>query len=155
MKRTTGIVREMDALGRVVIPKEARDLLKIAPADSLEIFIDGTNQIILRKYTSTVSCMFCSSTEGIKMFKEKLVCSECWWEAIGGRPVEEPPAPEDKPAKTNRLNKEAQLARLAKVLRENPGSNQKRIAEIMGLSQGRISQLMKEIQQQACKIFAR
>lgn len=47
--KSTGIVRKVDELGRVVIPIELRRSLGIAEKDALEIFIDG-NQIVLQKY---------------------------------------------------------------------------------------------------------
>lgn len=49
--KSTGIIRRIDDLGRVVIPKEIRKNLKIKESDSLEIFIDGEN-IILKKYSN-------------------------------------------------------------------------------------------------------
>ncbi len=47
--KDTGIVRRIDELGRVVIPKEARQVLGIKPGTSMEVFVEG-NQIILQKY---------------------------------------------------------------------------------------------------------
>ena len=47
--KSTGIVRKMDDLGRVVIPIELRRTLEIAEKDPLEIYVDG-NMIILKKY---------------------------------------------------------------------------------------------------------
>lgn len=47
--KSTGIVRKVDELGRVVLPIELRRSLGIAEKDALEIYIDG-NQIILQKY---------------------------------------------------------------------------------------------------------
>ena len=56
--KTTGIVRQMDSLGRIVLPIELRRTLDIAQKDSLEIYVEG-NQIILKKYEPT--CIFCCS----------------------------------------------------------------------------------------------
>ena len=47
--KSTGIVRKVDELGRVVIPIELRNQFEIAEKDPIEIFVDGSN-IILRKY---------------------------------------------------------------------------------------------------------
>ena len=44
----TGIIRKIDELGRVVIPKEIRKNLKVNEGDPIEIFIDDNNHIILR-----------------------------------------------------------------------------------------------------------
>ena len=56
--KSTGIIRKVDELGRVVIPKEIRDMFNIIKKDLMEIFIDGDN-IILRKYEE--SCIFCGN----------------------------------------------------------------------------------------------
>ena len=47
--KSTGIVRKVDELGRIVLPIELRRTLSIAERDSLEIFVDG-NSIVLKKY---------------------------------------------------------------------------------------------------------
>jgi len=49
--KATGIVRRIDDLGRVVIPKEIRRTLRIREADPLEIFTDREGEIILKKYS--------------------------------------------------------------------------------------------------------
>lgn len=72
--KSTGIVRKVDDLGRIVLPIELRKILGIEPKDSLEIFVDG-NTIMLRKYEP--QCVFCGNAENIKSFHEKNVCSEC------------------------------------------------------------------------------
>ena len=54
--KTTGIVRKVDGLGRVVIPVELRNILAIKEKDPVEIFVDG-NQIILKKYKSYNECI--------------------------------------------------------------------------------------------------
>lgn len=54
--KSTGIVRKVDELGRVVIPKELRRTIGIEEKDPLEIFVDG-DKIILRKYEPNNTCM--------------------------------------------------------------------------------------------------
>ncbi|MDY0410006.1 stage V sporulation protein T [Virgibacillus soli] len=49
--KATGIVRRIDDLGRVVIPKEIRRTLRIREGDPLEIFIDREGEVILKKYS--------------------------------------------------------------------------------------------------------
>jgi len=51
--KSTGIIRKIDALGRIVIPSELRSMLALEEKDSLEIFVDGSN-IVLRKYEADV-----------------------------------------------------------------------------------------------------
>ncbi|NMB11886.1 MAG: AbrB/MazE/SpoVT family DNA-binding domain-containing protein [Firmicutes bacterium] len=72
--KSTGIVRQMDDLGRIVIPVELRRTLQIDKRDPLEIFVEG-DKIILRKYEA--ACIFCGSSEDVVTFKEKNVCSHC------------------------------------------------------------------------------
>ena len=49
--RETGIVRRIDELGRVVIPKEIRKTQRIRTGDSLEIYTDGNGGVIFKKYS--------------------------------------------------------------------------------------------------------
>lgn len=49
--KATGVVRRIDDLGRIVIPKEIRRNLRIREGDSLEIYTDGTDKIILKKFS--------------------------------------------------------------------------------------------------------
>lgn len=72
--KSTGIVRKVDELGRVVIPIELRRTLGIDEKDALEIYVDN-EKIILRKYEP--ACVFCSNADNVQNFKGKLVCNEC------------------------------------------------------------------------------
>ncbi len=72
--KSTGIVRKVDELGRIVLPIELRRTLDIKEKDSLEIYVDG-NQIILRKYEP--ACIFCNSAVNVVNFKGKNICTEC------------------------------------------------------------------------------
>ena len=72
--KETGIVRPIDELGRIVIPKELRKVFGIKDRDELEIFVEN-NMIILKKYEPT--CVFCEGTENVVSLNEKFVCSEC------------------------------------------------------------------------------
>ncbi len=72
--KSTGIVRKVDDLGRIVLPVELRKVLAIEQRDSLEIFVDG-NIIMLKKYEP--KCLFCGRVEGVKSYKEKNVCVDC------------------------------------------------------------------------------
>ena len=72
--KSTGIVRKVDELGRIVLPIEMRRTLDIAEKDALEIYVDGES-IILRKYQA--ACVFCDSTKNIVDFKGRNVCADC------------------------------------------------------------------------------
>ncbi|WP_443081748.1 AbrB/MazE/SpoVT family DNA-binding domain-containing protein [Tepidibacter sp.] len=72
--KSTGIVRKVDELGRVVIPIELRRTLNIAEKDALEIYVDGEN-IILKKYEP--ACIFCGNAKDIQYFSGKNICPNC------------------------------------------------------------------------------
>lgn len=72
--KSTGIVRRVDELGRVVIPIEIRNKFDIAEKDPIEIYVDGSN-IVLKKHEE--SCIFCGSTKDLTEYKDKLLCYKC------------------------------------------------------------------------------
>ncbi len=72
--KSTGVVRKVDRLGRVVIPIELRRNLDIEEKDALEIFIEGEN-IILKKYAP--ACIFCGQAKNVTSFKGKNICPAC------------------------------------------------------------------------------
>ncbi len=72
--KSTGIVRNVDELGRIVIPKEMRKMMDIANSDPVEIYVDG-GKIILTKYHPC--CSFCSSDTDVVEFKGKKICRVC------------------------------------------------------------------------------
>ncbi|MDG5854409.1 AbrB/MazE/SpoVT family DNA-binding domain-containing protein [Clostridium beijerinckii] len=72
--KTAGIVRNLDNLGRVVIPKEMRNLLGINEGDPVEI-AKVNNDIVIRKYSR--GCIFCGSDKEIVEFNKALVCGGC------------------------------------------------------------------------------
>lgn len=72
--KSTGIVRKMDELGRVVIPIEIRNQFKIAEKDPIEIFVDGSS-IVLKKFES--NCIFCGNTKNLLTYNDKLICKNC------------------------------------------------------------------------------
>lgn len=75
--KSTGIVRKVDELGRVVIPIELRRSLDIDVKDALEIFVDG-EQIVLKKYAP--ACIFCGQAKDVTSFKGKNICPACFEE---------------------------------------------------------------------------
>ena len=72
--KSTGIVRKVDELGRIVLPVELRRTLNIAERDALEIYVDD-DRIILRKYEP--SCIFCGNSKDVVSFKGKNICPAC------------------------------------------------------------------------------
>lgn len=72
--KSTGIVRKIDELGRIVLPIELRRTLGIEEKDRIEIFVDGES-IILRKYQP--ACIFCDNAKDIINYKGKAICPDC------------------------------------------------------------------------------
>lgn len=72
--KSTGIVRRVDELGRIVLPIELRRNLDIAERDELEIYVED-DRIVLQKFEP--SCVFCASSYGLVSYRGKNVCREC------------------------------------------------------------------------------
>ena len=72
--KSTGIIRKVDDLGRIVLPIELRRMLNIVERDELEIFVES-DRIILCKYES--SCIFCGKDQNLVEHASKNVCCNC------------------------------------------------------------------------------
>lgn len=72
--KTSGIVRQIDSLGRLVLPIEMRQRMGLETGAGVEMFFDN-NTVILKKYQET--CIFCNSAEDLISFGEKKVCKKC------------------------------------------------------------------------------
>lgn len=72
--KQAGIVRDIDKLGRIVIPSEYRSTLGIESGDPIEI-LGEKDRIVLRRYVP--GCIFCNSTKNLIELEGKLVCSSC------------------------------------------------------------------------------
>ena len=72
--KSTGVVRKVDELGRIVVPIELRRTLDIAVKDTLEIFVEG-DQIVLKKYHP--ACIFCENIDDVVSYKGKMICKDC------------------------------------------------------------------------------
>ncbi len=72
--KTTGVVRCIDELGRLVVPKEMRRKLGIAEGDPLEIHMEG-DTIVIKKDINT--CVFCGGTDSLSIFHGKNICESC------------------------------------------------------------------------------
>ena len=81
--KSTGIIRRMDELGRVVIPIEIRNQFNIAEKDPVEIYVDGSS-IVLKKFEP--NCIFCGNTKNLATYHDtknlatyhdKLICQNC------------------------------------------------------------------------------
>ena len=72
--KATGIIRRIDDLGRIVLPKELRISLNIHSGDFMEMFVKGSD-IIFRKHKMT--CIGCGSQKELEEFDEHLICRKC------------------------------------------------------------------------------
>ena len=72
--KSTGIVRKIDNLGRIVLPSELRKKLNIEIKDAVEIYVSG-DSIILKKYFP--ACVFCGEANDIISYRDKNICSNC------------------------------------------------------------------------------
>ncbi|HHW61935.1 MAG TPA: AbrB/MazE/SpoVT family DNA-binding domain-containing protein [Syntrophomonadaceae bacterium] len=74
MLKSTGIVRKVDELGRIVIPIELRRTMDIEEKDALEIYVDE-EKIVLKKYQP--ACILCGNAEDVVYYKGKSLCKVC------------------------------------------------------------------------------
>ena len=72
--KATGIIRQIDSVGRFVLPSEIREKFGIKTGGALEVFVDD-DSIILKKYEPT--CIFCGNLENIVSYNHRKVCKEC------------------------------------------------------------------------------
>lgn len=72
--KSTGIVRKIDNLGRVVLPIELRRVFDLDKDDPVEIFVDD-NYVMLKKYQP--ACLFCGDAKDVLNFKGKNICTHC------------------------------------------------------------------------------
>ena len=72
--KATGIVRNIDELGRVVIPKGIRTKTGMVEGTPVEFYVDD-GKIILAKFNS--ACVFCASEENLTEIKGRFVCESC------------------------------------------------------------------------------
>lgn len=72
--KPAGVVRKVDQLGRIVLPKSLRKRYQMNEGDPVEILVQG-DHIILERYRPR--CVFCGSMVEVAEFKGRQVCSNC------------------------------------------------------------------------------
>lgn len=72
--KSIGVVRKIDQLGRLVIPKEIRKVLDMPVGTSIEFYTEG-DTVVLKKYQP--DCLFCSNGDDLIIYKGKHVCASC------------------------------------------------------------------------------
>ncbi|MBW5445347.1 AbrB family transcriptional regulator [Cohnella sp. CFH 77786] len=161
--RSTGIVRLVDELGRIVMPIELRRVMELNEGDPVEFFVDREHkQIMFRKYR-TQECLFCQSTDELRYFKERFICSSCIRDSLPGSPsgssakresaaasdvlTEELPVGDlPSASEENRRRKRGETwNRLAEVMNAHPDASQSEWARMIGISQSRVSQLLRSL----------
>lgn len=80
--KSTGIVRTVDKLGRIVLPMELRRTFDLSVKDEIEIYTED-DMIILKKHQK--SCVFCRKTENLVDYKDRSICAECLAELKGSK----------------------------------------------------------------------
>ncbi|MEC0209840.1 AbrB/MazE/SpoVT family DNA-binding domain-containing protein [Paenibacillus ehimensis] len=134
--KKTGIVRHVDHLGRLNLPIELQRTLSIEFGDAIEFFVDDEKgQVLIRKYRAE-ECIFCSSTEQLVFFRGRFICRGCLKEAAG----KNEPGTEMK----RKRNKDTML-RLTAVMKQYPSASQTEWGSMIGISQGWVSQLLKQL----------
>ncbi|MDQ1605513.1 MAG: AbrB family transcriptional regulator, transcriptional pleiotropic regulator of transition state [Actinomycetota bacterium] len=96
--KSTGVVRKIDELGRIVLPSELRKVFGIKEGNELEISVEGET-IILQKRQDV--CLFCEAADPSIEFKGRSICDDCATELskLGGRIVRLPETAEAEPSK--------------------------------------------------------
>lgn len=72
--KSTGVTRQIDNMGRVVLPKELRVVMDIRVGDSMEVFVD-TNKIVFKKYIR--NCIFCENGSDVRFYRDIPFCRGC------------------------------------------------------------------------------
>ncbi|SLK16227.1 MULTISPECIES: AbrB/MazE/SpoVT family DNA-binding domain-containing protein [unclassified Paenibacillus] len=148
--KSTGIVRKLDNLGRIVLPKELRDTMEIEEKDPIEFLIDNTRgTIVLRKYQDRL-CIFCGSPDNLFLYRDRLICQSCSvsFSNEGSKQTSTHAyiLNQDTQTEVKQVRRKANsMERLLILLKENPKASQKELSRLLDLSQGRVSQLLKEV----------
>lgn len=153
--KDTGMIRSLDSLGRVVIPVEIRMTRNIDIGDPIEFFILNGSIIVLRKYTST-ECTFCRSLDEVTYYKEQFICNSCLKQLsnpetlpLAVERIQEPANEIDLVDNAKRTKTDEMRQRLEQAIKDQPYANQKQLAETLGISQARVSQLKRKLSSEA------
>lgn len=145
--KNTGMLRRLDSLNRIVIPKEIRTTMNLDIGDSIEFFADHeTGFLGMQKYVGA-SCKLCNSTENLTYFRGSLLCKNCTVELkgnIGVSPVPIPVVKEHTHTEKRTYQSSQDLTEsLKELVRRYPNATQNEYAKWLGVSQGRVSQLKR------------
>ncbi|MDF2648242.1 MAG: hypothetical protein K0Q73_4047 [Paenibacillus sp.] len=154
-----GIVRNLDVLGRIVLPIELRRVLEMDDGDSVEIFFnDETGTIVLKKYRGH-ACLFCSTSEDLFFYKKYLTCRACIRDILSIKnhnQMQQHVHPSD-PVFTQQqvvgpiVRRKDTASRLVEAMKEHPSASKKDWAVLIGVSQSRVSQLLNKAKKNSTK----
>lgn len=72
--KTTGIIRKVDSLGRIVLPCQLRRTMGLEVGEDVEILVDD-GRIVLQKFSP--ACIFCGGSQSLVVYRGKVVCRAC------------------------------------------------------------------------------
>lgn len=72
--KENGLVREVDDMGRIVLPKELLKYLNMENVKAVQIFVEN-NSIVLKKYNP--GCIFCNNVDNTIRYKGQYICKDC------------------------------------------------------------------------------
>lgn len=148
--KNTGIHRQVDELGRIVLPIELRRGLGIDEGDTVEFFYDDENKRIMLRKFRIQECSFCQSMEELTFYRDRFICNSCISEIRPQKVLEVAVALEDFEPNENQTKRRKGRKRkvsnedLIRVMKSHPNVSQKIWAEMLEISQGRVSQMIRE-----------
>lgn len=75
--RSSGFVRRLDELGRVVLPVEWRRTVGLDPGTPVEMILSGDGSLTLQRYVPGGTCTFCGTPDDLRQFSGRPVCRTC------------------------------------------------------------------------------
>lgn len=146
MLKSIGMVRKVDQLGRIVLPIELRSLMGLNEGEAIEFFLnEEARMLALRKYGSN-QCVFCQSLDQLIYYKEKFICNSCLSKIYTQEAIllEVAAAQEESIQDSRFIQKRHGEAfdRLIEVMESHPDATNGEWATLIGVSQGRVSQLL-------------
>ncbi|WP_168123970.1 AbrB/MazE/SpoVT family DNA-binding domain-containing protein [Paenibacillus sp. HB172176] len=155
--KSTGIVRQVDELGRIVLPIELRRIMELNEGDPVEVFIDhDEKRLMFRKYR-TQECLFCQSVESLSYFRGRFVCLSCIQDVppvvqpvllesaatLENLPIENSNMESIQQEQKRRKKSSELLKQLDGLMKSRSEASQSEWARILGVTPGRVSQLLK------------
>lgn len=147
--KNTGMIRSLDTLYRIVIPKEIRVTMNLEDGDLIDFLVNDKGNFIGLQKSVGISCKLCGcgASESLTFFRDKFLCANCITELkgnIGVTTIRIPKIKELGPRqRRKRMYKPTEdlIEKLRELKLKHPNAKQSEYGEWLGVSQGRISQL--------------